>query len=97
MAREDLLQIELLQAKAVIAQQKIALEKTSMAELQRKHAVELHAQQKVLAAAGAEALSAKANVSSLWEAMCRVYNIDFSSVTYDDATGRINTHLSNNE
>ena len=92
LAREDLLFIELRQAKVANALQAIALRRVENERLLRRHEQERNAAQAEMALLVDTGMQAEARITAMWVELGEVYGLDFTQVSYDDETGRITVH-----
>jgi hypothetical protein len=90
--REDLLYVELLQAKTFVAFQGLALQKREHEAMLLRHAEEIRASQSTIATLKAQAQELETKTASVWTEMGDVYGLDFHIVSYDDETGRLTVH-----
>jgi hypothetical protein len=91
LAREDLLLIQLTEARTVQAIQAIALRRLENERLEQRHAAEKRAAQVELAALVAHGKALEDRAAVLWRELGQSYGVDFKTVTYDDETGRVMT------
>jgi hypothetical protein len=92
LAREDLLFIELRQAKVANALQAIALRRVENERLLRRQEQERNAAQVEMALLTDAGMQAEARIVTMWAELGEVYGLDFTQVSYDDETGRITVH-----
>lgn len=89
LAREDLLQIQLIEARTAAALQAIALRRLETERMTARHEQEKRAAQAELAALVAHGKAQEERAATLWAELGAVYRIDFKHASYDDETGRL--------
>lgn len=92
LAREDLLFIELRQAKVTNTLQAIALRRVENERLLRRHEQERNAAQAEMALLVDAGMQEEARIKTMWAELSEAYGLDFTQVSYDDETGRITVH-----
>lgn len=89
MAREDLLQVMLTDARALNAIQAVALHKVRMGEMARRHEAERQSAELAMASLTSDAQRLENMNKIMWLEASSAYGVDFTRATYDDETGRI--------